>query len=279
MTFVNNPSKTLLIGNGYWGKIIKNNLKNEPIVFDSLTDSSDKLDRLLSNSNYVIIATPASTHFELVSKALNFQCNVFCEKPLCLSLHESQKLFKAAKSVNKSLYVDWIFLCNPVIRTIKNLIDNRRFGKLIHASMNRLNLGPVRNDVSAAQDLASHDLSILSYLVDENLTATKFEHSLPNDVKPSTSCVKVNWSNGDAVINVSWSYPIKNRTCVFSFEKATVHWDDCLDIFYINGKKQTIKKKLSPLQVSLNDFFSNEYDEELNEKITLSVASLLETNH
>jgi len=116
-------------------------------------------------------------------------------------------------------------------------------------------------------------------LVNENLTATKFEHSLPNDIKPSTSCVKVNWSNGDAVINVSWSYPIKNRTCVFSFEKATVHWDDCLDIFYINGGKQTIKKKLSPLQVSLNDFFSNEYDKELNEKITLSVASLLETNH
>ena len=39
-------------------------------------------------------------------------------------------------------------------------------------SCERFNLGPVRNDVSAAWDLSSHDIAICNYLFDKNLTIT-----------------------------------------------------------------------------------------------------------
>ena len=63
--------KTLLIGNGYWGKIIKNKLKN---ITDLLytADSKDNIEILLNNNNidFVFVCTPTETHYDIVKKCI-----------------------------------------------------------------------------------------------------------------------------------------------------------------------------------------------------------------
>ena len=160
-----------LIGHGYWGRIIKANLPNkkfgEVIIHDPAHPEYKKnnIDKLLSDCTHVFVATPASTHLDIVGEALAAGCNVFCEKPLVISTDNAKKLYEAAEENDVDLYVDWIFTCNPIIRKIRSLIDKKIISKrLIQASMNRMNLGPARHDVPARYDLTSHDLSILCYL-------------------------------------------------------------------------------------------------------------------
>jgi predicted dehydrogenase len=59
--------------------------------------------------------------------------------------------------------VGHVFLFNPAIRAAKDYIDKGELGELKYLSMTRTNLGPVRTDVNAAWDLASHDISIANY--------------------------------------------------------------------------------------------------------------------
>ena len=66
----------------------------------------------------------------------------------------------------------YIYFYNDFIRYIKKIINNNYLGEINYVSCERFNLGPVRNDVSAAWDLSSHDIAICNYLFDKNLTIT-----------------------------------------------------------------------------------------------------------
>ena len=59
--------------------------------------------------DWVFVATPDNTHYEIVKKCLWAGKNVFCEKPLTLTYEQSEKLFKLAKMRNVKLYVDDVF--------------------------------------------------------------------------------------------------------------------------------------------------------------------------
>ena len=126
-------------------------------------------DEVFRTCSHVFIATPAETHYALVKKALQNKCHVFCEKPLTTSAKETFELYEEALKSKTDLYVDWIFTCNPAVREIKRQIDAGLLGDLSYASMNRMNLGPVRHDVSARFDLSSHDVSILSYFIEQQM--------------------------------------------------------------------------------------------------------------
>jgi predicted dehydrogenase len=275
MNLVNNPEKTLLIGHGYWGKIIEKNLKNRPVIFDISKNSKESLDDLVKECSHVIISTPASTHFDIVDKALDNNCKIFCEKPLTVTLEEAMHLYEKADSLQKSFYVDWIFLCNPVIRSIKELIRTGDVGDLKYATMNRLNLGPARTDVNARFDLSSHDLSILVHFLGSNLSVTHYDLYQKDEKMAGTSCSHVKWENGEGTINTSWNYPVKDRTCIFTFEKCTFHWDDSKSIAVMNGTPLIFNKNETPLQISLRDFFEDSYDFEENKRVTLEVTKLL----
>jgi len=277
MNLVNNPEKTLLIGHGYWGKIIEKNLKNRPVIFDISKNSKESLDDLIKECSHVIISTPASTHFEIVNKALDNNCRIFCEKPLTLTLEEATFLYEKASKLQKSFYVDWIFLCNPVIKFIKDLIEENKIGKLKYATMNRLNLGPIRNDVNARFDLSSHDLSILVHFLGNDISVTHHDLYQKDEILAGTSCSHVKWKEGEGIINTSWNYPVKDRTCIFSFENCTFHWDDAKSIAVMNGTNVNFDNSSTPLQNSLNVFFENSYNFEENKRVTLQVARLLKS--
>jgi predicted dehydrogenase len=97
-----------LIGNGYWGKILYEKLKDiSNIVF--VCNSSDDYFNRLSEVEWVFIATPNETHYTIVRDCLYSNTNVFCEKPLTLSYKRSTELFNLADSMDVKLYVDDVF--------------------------------------------------------------------------------------------------------------------------------------------------------------------------
>jgi hypothetical protein len=98
-------TKVGLIGYGKWGKILHSKLQ---IISDVkfVCTSTDNYQSKLKDVDWVFVATPDDTHYDIVKKCLNEGKNVFCEKPLTPTQEQSKKLYELAEYKNVKLYVD-----------------------------------------------------------------------------------------------------------------------------------------------------------------------------
>ena len=77
-----------------------------------------------SDLDWIFIATPNSTHYQIVKKCLELKINVFCEKPLSTNLDEAEQLFRIAKKNKVKLYVSDIYSFQN--KKIKKIILNNK---------------------------------------------------------------------------------------------------------------------------------------------------------
>ena len=291
-----------LIGLGYWGKIILKNLVNlgeyNLILCDNIVPKSapnEKYEYFSDykdlNCDYVFITTPASTHYEICKYFLEKEIGVFCEKPLVTSSSQVEKLYDIAFKKKAILFTDWIFTFNSHIETMKNDYDNGKLGKIKSIFMNRLNLGPKRDDVNARCDLASHDISIIQYLFSEiprNIRWTDYKRNKLS-VQEDSSLGLIEFSDFSASINVSWHYRKKVRECVFEFEKYFVVWDDYKRVLqyedssnvnypvYSGNLSYPCQEYSPPLLNAINAFFSFTIEDmKKQKKLTIDTTKILE---
>ena len=89
--------------------------------------------------------------------------DVLVEKPLAATVEKCEQMIALAEERDRILMVGHLFLFNPGIRHIKEMLDASKVGQVISIHATRTNLGPVRTDVNALWDLGTHDLSIFRY--------------------------------------------------------------------------------------------------------------------
>lgn len=176
----------------------------------------------------VVIATPTATHHEMVSAALDAGKHVLCEKPLCLNTIEAAELAALADATGLVLMVGHVFLFNAGIMKLKQLIDNDELGRIQYLSAARTNLGPIRRDVNAAYDLASHDISVFNWLLGaepESISANGACFVQP-DIE-DVAFISLEYPNGVlASIETSWLNPKKVREVTVVGSRQMVTWDD-----------------------------------------------------
>ena len=280
-----------LIGFGYWGKIIFNNflkLGYDDIVICDKIDiiNQNLLKKISYESDYrkiecdkVFIVVPTKEHYEIVKYFLNKGVDVFCEKPLTLNYETSKELYALAKQNSCDLFVDWIFTFNPQIMRLKKLME---FNDLNCKNIifNRLNFGPERYDVNAVLDLASHDISILSYLFEEdpiNINWLNFKRNRTSIQNDSTVGI-IEYKNFTAQINASWYYGEKYRKSFFEFDKGFIYWDDkdqILDINFNIKNDYSININNTPLEMSILSFIKNNVKFNQTE-LTLRIQKIIE---
>jgi predicted dehydrogenase len=110
----------------------------------------------------VAIATPASTHYTLISAALRHQLHVLAEKPLTLDPDEALELCRLAEQQHRQLFVDHTYLFHPAVSRGHEVIKSGSLGEFRYGYATRTHLGPVRQDVDALWDLAIHDIAIFN---------------------------------------------------------------------------------------------------------------------
>ncbi|MEB3177693.1 MAG: Gfo/Idh/MocA family oxidoreductase [Nostocaceae cyanobacterium] len=110
----------------------------------------------------VAIATPATTHYPLITKALKQGYHVLAEKPLTLDPKECHELCQLAEQQGLILMVDHTYLFHPAVERAQSVIQGGQLGDLRYGYSTRTNLGPVRQDVDALWDLAIHDIAIFN---------------------------------------------------------------------------------------------------------------------
>lgn len=176
----------------------------------------------------VAICVPTMKHFEVARDALMAGKHVLCEKPLCADVAEAQTLDALAKERGLILMTGHVFLFNPGILKLKELITAGTPGRLYYFRALRTNLGPVRHDVNSVYDLASHDISIFNFLLDaEPVTVSAVGAAFLQPGIEDLAFISMKYPN-DVVANiqVSWLDPKKLREIVAVGDKQMVVWDE-----------------------------------------------------
>lgn len=176
----------------------------------------------------VAICVPTRKHFEVARDALMAGKHVLCEKPLCADVAEAETLDALAKERGLILMTGHVFLFNPGILKLKDLITAGTPGRLYYFRALRTNLGPVRHDVNSVYDLASHDISIFNFLLDaEPVSVSAVGAAFLQAGIEDVAFISMKYPN-DVVANiqVSWLDPKKLREIVVVGDKQMVVWDE-----------------------------------------------------
>jgi predicted dehydrogenase len=242
------PTRVAVIGAGHWGPhLVRNFEANPDSKLVAVCDASAERIAALTKSfpgirmesdpdailgdpeiDAVVIATPTSTHYSLAKRAILSGKHVLVEKPITTRAAEADELERLAREKGRVLLVGHVFLYNDAVRRLKGIISTTEFGRTYYVHSRRTNLGPVRSDVHAGWDLASHDLSIFLYLLEEmpaEVTASAQTYIRPGvpDVLFSTLFFA---SGRVGHLHASWLDPQKVRALTVVGEHQMVVFDD-----------------------------------------------------
>ena len=243
---MNETRHVALLGCGYWGKNLARNLHELgalQLVCDpaesgrtvaaenapGVATSSEFNDALESDDiKAVAIATPAETHFELVSGALKVGKDVFVEKPLALQASEGEQLKDLAQKHGCILMVGHLLEYHPAVVRLHELVDAGKLGNVNYIYSNRLNFGKVRTEENALWSFAPHDVAVILRLFDEmsvEVACTGGSYLTPGlaDVTVSTLLFQ---SGRRAHIFVSWLNPFKEQKLVVMGEPQMAVFND-----------------------------------------------------
>lgn len=239
--------KVGLIGLGYWGPNLARVLNQtsrceftsccdlDPRRLEKITRQYPSLkaygkaeDLLASDVDAVAIATPISTHYDVVRKAFHARKHVLVEKPLADNTAMARELVELARTVDRKLMTGHTFVYSPPVVKIKQLIDSGALGDLRYLTFSRVNLGLYQKDVDVVWDLAVHDVSILLYWLGEFPShACSFGRSCVQRANRDVAYLWFQFPSGPiASCEVSWLSPQKmRRTCVVGSERMVVYDD------------------------------------------------------
>lgn len=176
----------------------------------------------------VVIAVPTSLHYQLGMQALAAGKHVFIEKPLADNTQAAEELCSKAKEVGKTLMTGHVFLFNDGVRHVGNIVERGELGNLFYIHALRTNLGPIRSDVNALWDLASHDISIFNYIfkaLPMQVTCSAY-NLLGRSVEDIAQGSLLYPGNRVATFFVSWLDPQKKREVTVVGDRKMLIFDD-----------------------------------------------------
>ncbi len=197
--------------------------------FPNIYATSDLEEALaLEGVEAAIISTTATTHYEVTKQCLLADKHVMVEKPMATTTADAEKLVHLAEARNLKLMVGHIFLYNAGVQLTKSYIKQGKMGDLYYLYARRTNLGPIRHDVNAVWDLATHDVSIFNHFMETtpewvSAVGGKYLHTSREDV----GFIVLGYPNEVlAHIHVSWADPAKVREIVVVGSEKRVVFND-----------------------------------------------------
>lgn len=246
------PVRTALVGYGYWGDNLARNLAAAATISLAAIADPDDGRRRLAERNYpsvrvthsmsemlsgddveaVVIATPAVMHAELALEVIASRRHVLVEKPLALSVEDSDRIVSAAEEAGVIAMVGHTFLYSPPVVRMGDYIGQGELGRVQYLYSQRLSLGKIRRDLNALWNFAPHDVSIMLHLLGERpaeVSARSFSF-IQHGIDDVCFASLVFPSGVGANLHVSWVDPRKTRLMtVVGDEKMIVYNDVSTD--------------------------------------------------
>ncbi|MGY1812811.1 Gfo/Idh/MocA family protein [Blastococcus sp. SYSU D00820] len=242
-------SRIAVVGYGYWGSKHVRVLSTMPGVAVTVVDASPArlaeaaarypaadlctdLGEALRNVDAVVVATPPGSHAALARQALEAGRHVLVEKPLTTSVEDAQMLVETAKRRGVQLMVGHTFEYNAAVWKLRELVRSGALGRILYVDTARLSLGRYQSDVNVIWDLAPHDISIVSYILDDLPTsAAVWAHSNISSQHADVAYLRLDFPRSctRAYVHVSWLSPAKVRRVTVVGEQKMAVYDDMSD--------------------------------------------------
>jgi predicted dehydrogenase len=238
-----------VVGCGYWGPKLARNFHDLPgtcleAISDMRQDRLDEMKQLYPEAyitynhrdllgdgiDAVAIATPVHTHFALAKEALLAGKHVFVEKPLASSSTQAIELVEIAAQKNLTLMVGHTFLYNPAVEAVREIVLSGQMGNIYYLNSTRANLGLLQPDINVMWDLAPHDISMLSYILNaEPYSVSARGAAYVNKYRKLHEVVYLNiLFDGGVMANLrlSWLDPVKQRSVTIVGSQKMLVYDD-----------------------------------------------------
>jgi predicted dehydrogenase len=249
------PVNVAIVGCGYWGANYVRILSELPDAHVAMIcdERSERLDEIGGRFPYlrtttrfqdaleaddvdaVIVCTQAETHYPIAAAFLEAGKHVLVEKPLTTRAEDADALVALADEKKLVLMVGHTFLYNHAVQKVKEYVAGDGLGAVYYLYARRTNLGPIRHDVNALWDLATHDVSIFNYLLDEapewvSAVGAKVLRNSREDV----GFVTLGYPNGViGHLHVSWADPNKVREVVVVGSNKRILFNDVNSVEHV----------------------------------------------
>jgi predicted dehydrogenase len=242
-------SRIAVVGYGYWGskhvRVLSSLPDAEVIVVDAdearLSEAASSypsaglarsLDEVLDRVDGIVVCTPPASHAPVALKALEAGKHALVEKPMATSVEEAELMVDAAARSGAKLMVGHTFEFNPAVWKLKEIVRSGELGRVLYIDTARLSLGRYQSDVNVVWDLAPHDVSIVSYLLDEVPTSTSVWAQRNIGIRHAdVAYLRLDFAQArtHAFVRVSWLNPRKVRTVTVVGERKMAIYDDLSD--------------------------------------------------
>lgn len=288
-----------IVGYGYWGPNLARNFQGNPesrVVaiadlnperlevakagFPHVTAYKDYMALVSDKSvDAVVVSTPVSSHFEIAMAAMKAGKHVLVEKPIAESVVSGLRLVDEASRRDLVLMVDHTFIYSPAVRKMKEIVSSSDFGQVRYFDSTRVNLGLFQHDVNVFWDLAVHDLSIMTYVLDRfPLSVSATGHSMAPGQRHFVGYLTMLFEDMIAHVNVNWLSPVKTRRTLVGGSEKMVVFDDT-----VNDEKLKVYDKGMTLTASASDvsrlLVSYRTGDVLSPKLDQVEALKTETSH
>jgi predicted dehydrogenase len=243
------PTRVAVVGYGYWGSKHVRVLSSIPGVAVTVVDPHPDrraeaagqfpaarlaavLVDVLDDVDAVLVATPPGSHATIARQAVEAGKHVLVEKPLTTSVEDAQHLVDLADERGVDLMVGHTFEYNPAVWKLRDLVRSGALGRILYVDTARLSLGRYQSDVNVVWDLAPHDISIVSYILDEMPSTTAvWAHNSVGGKHADVAHLRLEFekSQAQAFVHVSWLSPDKVRRVTVVGEKKMAVYDDMSD--------------------------------------------------
>lgn len=267
-------ARVAVVGLGYWGPNLLRTFNNLDALAAAFDMDAGKISKFAKDPAYkglyfdtdwekclgrndvsgVVIATPPNTHFQIAMKALLSGKHVFIEKPMTLSVGEAQKIVERAKAMHRIVMVGHIFLYSPEIIKLKSIVSSKKFGDVQYVYTQRLNLGKIQSPANVVEDLAPHDISILSYLLDKSCTEVQVSAKSHVIETEDVAFINLKYDNILCNLHLSWLDPLKVRSTVVVGTKQMAVCDSIDKTIHLYNKSVNVEKAESKMSESYSNY-------------------------
>jgi myo-inositol 2-dehydrogenase/D-chiro-inositol 1-dehydrogenase len=196
-----------LVGAGRIASIHAETLAGHPdvesvTIFDPIHEAAEALaskhgarvadsdERLLGGVEAVVIASPTDTHVEYLIKSAEARLPVFCEKPIALTLEETDRAIEAVEKAEIPVQIGFQRRFDPGYGAARDLVASGRLGDVLLVTAHTHDPAPPPEEYIARsggvfKDMLIHDIDALRfvsgsevatvYATGSNLTMPVFE--------------------------------------------------------------------------------------------------------
>lgn len=239
------------------------------------TDFKQMIDTM--NLDMLHICTPNNTHYEIAMYALEHGVHIICEKPMCTSIEEAEKLVAAAKKTGLIAAINFHNRFYPMNNHLKNIIQDGELGEIFSITGSytqdwllfktdyswRLNSSESGN-TRAVADIGSHWMDLAEYVTGQKIVAVNADFSIihPSRKKPKGHVIAFS----------------KNSFAEEDYEDITIDTEDSASVMFrfSNGAKgsaffsQVIAGKSVAIDMLIGGYKkSAEWNSELCNKLTI----------